>query len=211
MTQILTIHPQDPQLRLVRQVVAVLRAGGVIAYPTDSGYAFGCMLGNKDAAERIRVIRGLDKHHNFTLVCRDLSELSKYAVVSNITFHVLKANTPGPYTFILPATKEVPRRFQHPNRSTIGVRVPANVITQAILQEQGEPIMSVSLVLPDSPEPLIDPYIIVEKLKKRIELVVDGGICESNPTSVLDFTKEIPSVVRGHRDILQVLQGVDKK
>lgn len=211
MTQILTIHPENPQIRLLRQVVAVLQIGGVIAYPSDSGYALGCQIGNKDAAERIRAIRGLDKHHHFTLICRDLSELSKYAIVNNLVFRMLKTNTPGPYTFILPASKEVPRRLQHPNRSTIGMRIPNNIITQTLLAELGEPLMSVSLILPGEEQNLSDPQEIYEKLNNRIELIVDGGFCPYIPSTVINLTDEVPQLVRGHSDIMRVLQGFGGK
>lgn len=196
MTQRLVIHPDNPQLRLVRQVVSVLRNGGIIAYPTDSAYALGCQIGNKDAMERIRAIRQLDKHHNFTLVCRDLSELATYAKVDNHAFRLLKAHTPGPYTFILAATNDVPRRLQHPKRKTIGLRVPDNPTTQAILAELDEPLMSVTLILPGDKLPLNDPDRIDDRLNGQIDMLVDGGYCDLDPTSIIDMTGEIPQVMR---------------
>src|SRR5690606_13476832 len=179
----LYIHPDNPQLRLVRRVPDVLRAGGLNAFPTDSAYALGCHLGDKAAVHRIRQIRDLDKHHNFTLMCRDLSELGTYAKVDNQVFRLLKANTPGPYTFILDATSEVPRRLVHPKRKTIGLRVPDHRILQALLAELGEPLMSVTLILPGATEPLADPDDIRDCLERQIEVLVDGGYCAVEPTT----------------------------
>lgn len=196
MTQIFTVHPQDPQQRLIRQVVEVLQAGGVIAYPTDSAYALGCQLGNKEALERIRTIRELDKDHNFTLVCRDLSELATYAKVHNSIYRLLKANTPGPYTFILAATREVPKRLQHPKRKTIGLRIPQNNIAMAILKELGEPLMSMTLILPDAALALVDPEEISQKLDNQVDAVIDGGSCELEPTTVVNCVTDIPQVLR---------------
>lgn len=196
MTQLLHIHPINPQQRLISQVVASLRDGGVIAYPTDSAYALGCQLGNKDAIERIKLIRSLDKQHNFTLMCRDLSDLGIYARVSNSVFRLLKAHTPGAYTFILPASHEVPRRLQHPKRKTIGMRVPDNPISLAIIQTLAEPLMSVTLMLPGDDMPLADPDIIYDTLKNKVDIVVDGGFCGIEPTTVVDFVEGYPTVVR---------------
>jgi tRNA threonylcarbamoyl adenosine modification protein (Sua5/YciO/YrdC/YwlC family) len=192
----LYIHPDNPQLRLVRRVVEVLRGGGLIAFPTDSAYALGCQLGDKAAVDRIRRIRDLDKHHNFTLMCRDLSELGSYARVDNRVFRLLKANTPGPYTFILDATSEVPRRLVHPKRKTIGLRVPDHRIAQALLAELGEPLMSVTLILPGAGEPLADPDDIRDRLERQIELLVDGGYCAVEPTTVIDLSGEVPELLR---------------
>jgi tRNA threonylcarbamoyl adenosine modification protein (Sua5/YciO/YrdC/YwlC family) len=192
----LYIHPDNPQLRLVRRVVEVLRGGGLIAFPTDSAYALGCQLGDKAAVDRIRRIRDLDKHHNFTLMCRDLSELGSYARVDNQVFRLLKANTPGPYTFILDATSEVPRRLVHPKRKTIGLRVPDHRIAQALLAELGEPLMSVTLILPGAGEPLADPDDIRDRLERQIELLVDGGYCAVEPTTVIDLSGEVPELLR---------------
>ncbi len=192
----LYIHPDNPQPRLVHKVAEVLRDGGLVAFPTDSAYALGCHLGDKEAVDRIRRIRALDKHHNFTLMCRDLSELGSYAKVDNQVFRLLRANTPGPYTFILDATSEVPRRLMHPKRRTIGLRVPDHGIVQALLAELGEPLMSVTLILPGEREPLTDPDDIRERLAGRIELLVDGGQGALEPTTVIDLSAELPVLVR---------------
>ncbi len=196
MTQKLTIHPQNPQPRLIQQAVEIVREGGVMVYPTDSAYALGCRLGDKSASERIRQIRQLDKHHHFTLVCNDLSQLSTYARVDNPTFRLLKAYTPGPYTFILEATKEVPRRLLHPRRKTIGLRVPDHPITQALLAALGEPLMSVTLILPGRTRPLVDVEEIVTALRHQVDLIIDGGHCNDDPTSVIDLTQQPPQIVR---------------
>ncbi len=196
MTQVFEIHPDNPQQRLIRDVVEVLQQGGIIVYPTDSAYALGCQIGNKEALARIRTIRKLDKDHNFTLVCRDLSELSTYAKVSNSIFKLLKANTPGAYTFILQATRDVPKMLQHPKRKTIGLRVPQNNIAMALLEELGEPLMSVSLIMPEDDLPLVDPEDICDKLEKQVDLVIDGGSCGLEMTTVVDCIADIPVVVR---------------
>lgn len=196
MTQLFEINAENPQLRLIRQAVNALQNGGVIAYPTDSAYALGCKIGDKAAIERIRTIRQLDKSHNFTLVCRDLSELATYARVDNPVFRTLKAYTPGAYTFILPASKEVPRRLQHPKRKTIGLRIPDNKIAMALLEELGEPMMSVTLILPDGNLPLVNPAEIYEKLQANIDVVIDGGICDLEPTTVVEFIDSVPQVIR---------------
>lgn len=196
MSQYFYIHPETPQQRLIHQCVEIIRAGGVAVYPTDSAYALGCHIGDKGAMDRIRQIRQLDKHHNFTLVCRDLSELAVYAKVDNQVFRMLKAHTPGPYTFILEATSEVPRRLMHPKRKTIGLRVPANPIALAILEELGEPLMSVTLIMPGDDFPLTDPYDIRAVLERRVELIVDGGYCGLEPTTVIDMTGDIPLLTR---------------
>lgn len=185
MSQYFQIHPENPQIRLVRQAAEIIRQGGVIAYPTDSAYALGCHLGDKDALERIRRLRQLDDKHNFTLVCRDLSELGVYAKVDNGVFRLLKANTPGPYTFILNATSEVPRRLLHPKRRTIGLRIPDHRITLALLEELGEPLMSVTLMLPGDDLPLTDPEMIRDRLGKHLDLIIDGGACTVEPTTVV--------------------------
>ena len=196
MTQFFNIHPEDPQHRLICKAVAALREGGVIAYPTDSAYALGCHIGDKLALERIRVIRQLDKEHNFTLVCRDLSELATYARVDNSLYRLLKAYTPGAYTFILPATKEVPRRLQHPKRKTIGLRIPNNKIAMALLDELGEPLMSVTSMLPGEKMPLVDPEDIYNKLEDQVDVVIDGGPCELEPTTVVEFVDGESRVIR---------------
>jgi tRNA threonylcarbamoyl adenosine modification protein (Sua5/YciO/YrdC/YwlC family) len=196
MSQFFQVHPVNPQVRLIRQAVEIVRRGGVIAYPTDSAYALGCQLGNKGALERIRRIRRLDDDHNFTLLCRDLSELGTYAQVDNPVYRLLRNHTPGPYTFILPATGEVPRRLLHPKRKTIGLRVPENRIALALLEELGEPLMSVTLIMPGDELPLTDPYDIRETLQHDIDLVIDGGYCGMEPTTVIDLSGERPEILR---------------
>lgn len=196
MAQYFQIHPENPQPRLIAQAVDIIRQGGIIAYPTDSAYALGCQIGDKMALDRIRLMRRLDKHHNFTLMCRDLSELATYAKVDNQVFRLLKAHTPGPFTFILPGTSEVPRRLMHPKRKTIGLRVPDNRIALALMEQLGEPLMSSSLLLPGDSLPISDPEDIRERLEHQIELVLDGGNCGLEPTTVVDLTGPAPEVVR---------------
>lgn len=196
MSQFFQIHPENPQARLVHQAVDIIRGGGVVVYPTDSAYALGCHIGDKQALERIRRIRALDKQHNFTLVCRDLSEIATYARVDNTVYRLLKHATPGPYTFILSATSEVPRRLMHPKRKTVGLRVPDNAIAQALLEDLGQPLMSVTLIMPGDEYPLIDPYDIRETLEHHVDLVVDGGYCGMEPTTVIDLADEVPVVAR---------------
>jgi len=199
MAQFFAIHPETPQPRLVHQAVGILREGGLIVYPTDSCYALGCRIGDKPAMERIRRIRQADANHNFTLVCRDLSEIATYAKVENTAFRWLKAHTPGPYTFLLPATREVPRRLQHPKRRTIGIRIPDHRIVQALLDELGEPLMSSTLLLPGDAEPMVDPELIRERLEHQVELVIDGGNCGLEPTTIVDLTGPAPEVLRQGR------------
>lgn len=196
MSQFLQIHPDNPQRRLVDKAVQIIRQGGVIVYPTDSGYALGCQLGDKAAQERIRRIRQVDDKHNFTLVCRDLSELATYAKVDNTAYRLIKNLTPGPYTFILSATREVPRRLQNPKRKTIGLRVPDNRIAQDLLESLGEPLMSSTLILPGDDMPLTDPYDIRDTIGNQLDLVIDGGYCGFEPTTVIDLTGDEPVVVR---------------
>ncbi|MDX2465630.1 MAG: L-threonylcarbamoyladenylate synthase [Porticoccus sp.] len=196
MSQFFSIHPDNPQQRLVRQAAEIVRKGGVIVYPTDSAYALGCHVGDKKALDKIRQIRQLDKNHNFTLMCRDLSELSVYAKVDNQLYRSLKAHTPGPYTFILEATSEVPRRLMHPKRKTIGLRVPENPIALALLEDLGEPIMSVTLIMPGDEYPLTDPYDIRDMLEHHVDLIVEGGYCGLEPTTVVDLSGESPVIVR---------------
>ena len=196
MAQFFQVHPENPQPRLIRQSVEILRDGGLIVYPTDSCYALGCQIGDKAAMERIRRIRRLDERKNFTLVCRDLSEIAAYARISNESFRLLKTLTPGPYTFIAQATKQVPRRLQHPKRKTIGIRIPENPIAQALLDDLGEPIMSSTLILPGDELPLIDPYDIRQTLEHEVDLVIDGGYCGLEPTTVVDIGEEVPEVRR---------------
>lgn len=196
MSQYFNIHPENPQARLINQAVDIIRQGGVIAYPTDSAYALGCHLGDKNAIERIRKLRQLDDKHNFTLMCRDLSELGVYAKVDNVTFRLLKANTPGPYTFILKATTEVPRRLMHPKRRTIGLRIPKHQITLDLLEALGEPLMSVTLILPDETLPLTDPEVIRDRLGKQVDLIIDGGACNLEPTTVVSLENDEVEVLR---------------
>jgi tRNA threonylcarbamoyl adenosine modification protein (Sua5/YciO/YrdC/YwlC family) len=196
LSQFFQLHPENPQARLVRQAVDIIRAGGVVVYPTDSAYALGCHIGDKSALDRIRRIRKLDDRHNFTLVCRDLSEISTYARVDNRVYRLLRHNTPGPYTFILRATSEVPRRLLHPKRKSVGLRVPDNRIAAALLEDLGEPLMSVTLIMPGEDLPLIDPYDIREVLEHEVDLVIDGGYCGMEATTVIDLVDDIPLVLR---------------
>ena len=207
MSQYFELHPESPQPRLINQAVAIIRQGGVLVYPTDSGYAIGCLVGDKNAMERICRIRKIEKDHNFTLVCRDLSELSFYARVDNGAFRLMKNNTPGAYTFILRATKEVPKRLQNPKRKTIGLRVPNNPITLALLEALGEPLMSGSLIMPGKTEAEYDPQRgsminsihsqqIREQLEKLVDLIVDGGILDPKPTTVIELYDDTPVIAR---------------
>jgi tRNA threonylcarbamoyl adenosine modification protein (Sua5/YciO/YrdC/YwlC family) len=195
-SRFIEVHATHPQLRLIRQAVEVIRAGGIVVYPTDSCYALGCHIGDKAAMERIARIRQTDKHHHFTLVCRDLSEIAKYARVSNQQYRTLKAFTPGPYTFLLLATRETPKRLQNEKRRTIGIRVPDHPVPQAILEELGEPIMSSTLLLPGDDEPMTDAREIQERLYHHVDAVIDGGNCGMVPTSVVDLAGLAPIVVR---------------
>jgi tRNA threonylcarbamoyl adenosine modification protein (Sua5/YciO/YrdC/YwlC family) len=196
MSQFFQIHHSHPQARLIRRTVELVDSGAVIAYPTDSGYALGCHIGDKPALDRMRRIRRVDKHHNFTLVCRDLSEISIYAKFGNSDYRILKANTPGAYTFILRATREVPRRIQHAKRKTIGIRVPANLVALAILEALNQPLISCSLILPGYFQPMSDPYAIREELEHQVDAVIDAGICPPEPTTVIDLTSDVPELMR---------------
>ncbi len=196
MSQLFAIHPDNPQARLLRQAATIIEEGGLIVYPTDSGYALGCLLGNKSALERIRRLRQLGKDHNMTLVCRDLSQLSAYAKVSNPIFRLLKAFTPGAYTFILNATNEVPRLMLHPKRKTLGLRVPENVITLSLLECLDTPLMSTTLILPGAAAPLSEPEAIKDLLGDQIDLIIDGGNCGQEPTTVVDLTGDYPVILR---------------
>ena len=195
-SQFFEIHPDNPQRRLIHQAVKIINDGGLIVYPTDSCYALGCSLGNKAAMGRIRRIRNVNGKHHFTLVCRDLSEISTYAIVDNKAYRLLKANTPGPYTFLLKATHEVPRRLQTPGRKTIGLRVPDNTIVHALLEELGEPLMSSTLTLPGDDLPLTDTDEMRERLEHDVDLVIDGGYCGVEPSTVVDLVGETPVLVR---------------
>lgn len=202
MSQFFQIHPENPQLRLIKQAVQIIEQGGIVAVPTDSCYALVCRLDDKDAVTRLRKIRGVDDKHHLTLLCRDLSEIANYAKVDNRQFRLLKAATPGPYTFIFEATKEVPRRLSHPSRKTIGLRVPENAITLAILEELKQPLLGTTLILPGEDDPLTDPEEIREQLEKVIDLIIDGGACSLIPTTVIDMTDETPELIRqGRGDI----------
>ncbi|MGM0480984.1 MAG: L-threonylcarbamoyladenylate synthase [Pseudomonadota bacterium] len=196
MSQYFEIHPDNPQKRLIQQAVEIIRSGGVVVYPTDSGYAIGCQLGNKAGVDRICQIRDLDKEHNFSVMCRDLSELSIYARVDNDAFRLLKNNTPGPYTFILKGTKEVPKRLLNPKRKTIGIRVPSNKIALALLEEMNEPIMSTSLILGQNEVTESDPDMIRQQLEKRVDLIIDGGNKAEHPTTVVDLSEGAPEIRR---------------
>jgi tRNA threonylcarbamoyl adenosine modification protein (Sua5/YciO/YrdC/YwlC family) len=202
MAQYFEIHPINPQLRLIRSAVEIIRKGGVIVYPTDSCYALGCHIGDKAAMERIRRIRGVDERHHFTLVCRDLSEMGKFARVDNAQFKLIKAHTPGSYTFILQATGDVPKRLLNPKRSTIGVRVPQHPVAQALLQELNEPLLSSTLILPGDVRPLDDAHEMRERLEHDVDLILDGGSCGADMTTVVDLSHAVPVLVRqGKGDI----------
>ena len=206
MAKYIEVHPDNPQPRRVAEIVETIREGGLIAYPTDSSYAFGCHIGDKRAMDRIRRIRRTDKNHNFTLVCSDLSEISTYARVDNWAYRMLKSMTPGPYTFILPATREVPKRLQHPKRRTIGLRVPDHPLVRAVLQELGEPIMSSTLLLPGDDLPLTDPNDIEERIGHEIDLIIDAGPTGIEPTSVIDLSEDRVEVLRiGRGDVSALL------
>lgn len=196
MAQYFKIHPQTPQERLIRRAVEVIRAGGLIVYPSDSSYALGCQIDNKDALERIRRIRQLGEKHRFALICRDLSQISAFARIGNEAFRLIKTLTPGPYTFILKATKEVPRRLQHPKRKTIGIRIPNSPIAQAIIKELSEPLFSSTLILPGEAEAMSDPYEIRERLEKEVDLIIDADPVHYEPTTIIGFTEDEPEIIR---------------
>ena len=196
MSQFFAIHPETPQSRLIQQAVSIIQRGGVVVYPTDSAYALGCQLGDKKAMERIRRVRSLREDHNFTLVCRDLSELGTYARVDNAVYRLLRHATPGAYTFVLEATREVPRRLVQPKRKTIGLRVPDHPIPQALLEALDEPLMSATLILPGDDYPMTDPYDIRDRLEHEVDLVIDGGFCGLEATSVIDLTDTVPVILR---------------
>jgi tRNA threonylcarbamoyl adenosine modification protein (Sua5/YciO/YrdC/YwlC family) len=196
MAQFFNIHSDNPQPRLIQQAVQILKQGGVIVYPTDSCYALGCQVGDKEAAARLLSVRGLDSGHDLTLVCSDLSELGRYAQVNNTQFRILKSHTPGPYTFILRGTREVPKRLLHKKHDTIGLRVPEHGIVQALLAELGEPLLSSTLLLYGEDVPLTEPWEIRDRLEHLVDLVIDGGACGLTPTTVVDLTTDTPSVLR---------------
>ena len=196
MSQFFQIHPDNPQLRLIRQAAQIIQSGGIVALPTDACYALVARLDDKNAVDRLRRIRGIDDKHHLTLLCRDLSEIAQYSRVDNRQYRLLKAATPGAYTFILEATKEVPRRLSHPSRKTIGLRVPDNAIAQALLKELGEPLLGTTLILPDGEHPLSDPEEIRDGLEKVIDLIIDGGACQLEPTTIIDLSGSEPILVR---------------
>jgi tRNA threonylcarbamoyl adenosine modification protein (Sua5/YciO/YrdC/YwlC family) len=196
MARYFDVHPVDPQRRAIGQVVEIVRSGGLIAYPTDSCFALGCQLGDRDGLDRIREIRRLDDKHHFTLVCRDFAQLGQFVQVSNTVFRTIKAATPGSYTFILPATKEVPRRLLHPKKKTVGVRIPQHTVAQALLAELGEPLLSSTLLLPDEPEPLTQGWEIKERLDGAVDAVLDSGDCGTEPTTVVDYSGPEPEIIR---------------
>ncbi len=203
MARYLSIHPDDPQPRFLAQAAEVVRSGGIVALPTDSCYSLGCRLGDKDAVERIRRIRGLDDRHHLTLMCRDLSEIAQFARVDNAQYRLLKAATPGSYVFILEGTKELPRRVLHPKRKTIGLRIPDHKVALALLEELGEPLLTSTLQLPGDEEPLTEAWIIQDRLDDHVELILDGGYCGTTPTTVIDLTSLPPTVVRVGRGPLE--------
>ncbi len=196
MSQYFSIHPTNPQQRLISQAAEIVAVGGLVAYPTDTTYALGCHIGDKQALDRIRQLRRLDKHHHLTLMCRDLSEISLYARVDNPSYRILKRLTPGPFTFLLPATREVPRRLVHPRRKTVGLRVPDGEIATSLLAALGEPMMSTTMLLPDADLPISDPHEIRSVLEHSIDLVIDGGSCGVIPTTVVDLTRAGGEVIR---------------
>lgn len=199
MSQYFEVHPENPQPRLLKQAVQILHAGGIAAIPTDSSYALVCHLDDKAAAENLRRIRGVDDKHHLTLLCRDLSELASYARVDNRQYRLLKSGTPGPFTFILEATKEVPRRVSHPSRRTIGLRVPEHAVTHALLEQLGQPLLATTLIAPGESEPMNDPHEIRDRFQKLIQAVVDAGACPMQPTTVIDLTDDVPVLVRRGR------------
>ena len=196
MAQYFRIHPDNPQLRLIKQACQIFQEGGVGVYPTDSSYAIGCSIGNKTAMDRIRRIRKVDDKHNFTLVARDLSEIATFAKINNEQYRLIRASTPGAYTFILPATRQVPRRLQNPRRRTIGLRIPDSAITRCMVEELGEPIMSSTLILPGEVLPLSDPEDIRLQLEHEVDLVIDGGVCGVDPSTVVSWVEERPKILR---------------
>lgn len=203
----LVIHPSHPQARLIQRVVDVLNRGGVVVYPTDSAYALGCLVDNHVGVERIRRLRALDEHHHFTLMCRDLSELSSFARVDNVTFRLLKAHTPGPYTFIMKASKEVPKRLQHIKRKTIGLRIPDHPVAQMLLSELETPLLSVSLILPGEMLPVVDVNALPAFFERQVDEIVDSGSCGLEPTTVVDLTGEIPVMLRQGKGESSVFDG----
>ncbi|HUL14282.1 MAG TPA: L-threonylcarbamoyladenylate synthase [Methylococcaceae bacterium] len=206
MAQYFQVHPLNPQLRLIRRAVEIVREGGLIAYPTDSSYALGCRLDNKDGLERIRRIRQLQEDHNFTLVCIDLSQIATFAKISNEAFRMIKSLTPGPFTFILKATREVPRRLLHPKRKTVGIRLPDNAISQSLVAELGEPLFSSTLIMPGEEDALSDPETIRERLEKEVDLIIDAGVVAYAPTTIIGFMEETPEIIRQGKGVVSILK-----
>ena len=206
MAQFFQIHPENPQQRLISRAVEIIRNGGVIVYPTDSSYAIACHLNDKQASDKIRRIRQLDEKHNFTLVCKDLTQISNFAKISNDAHRLIKALTPGPFTFILDATREVPRRLQHPKKKTIGIRIPDNAITKHLVEELGEPLFSSTLILPGENESPADPYDIRERLEHELDLVIDGGIIEYEPTTIINCADHSPEIIRQGKGVAPMLE-----
>jgi tRNA threonylcarbamoyl adenosine modification protein (Sua5/YciO/YrdC/YwlC family) len=205
MAQFFEIHPENPQLRLIHQAVDIIRKGGVIAYPTDSSYALACQVGDKQAMDKIRRIRQLDDKHNFTLVCKDLTQVSTFTKIGNDAYRLIKALTPGPFTFILEATREVPRRLQHPKKKTIGIRIPDHPVTQLLLQELGEALFSSTLALPGSTEAIDDPYDIKDKLEHELDLIIAAGIIEHEDTTMIEFSNDGIEIVRQGKGLAPML------
>ncbi|MGR8941549.1 MAG: L-threonylcarbamoyladenylate synthase [Gammaproteobacteria bacterium] len=196
MAQFFEIHPENPQLRLIHRAVEIIRSGGVIVYPTDSSYALACHIGDKQALDKIRRIRQLDDKHNFTLVCTDLAQVSNFTKIGNDAYRMIKALTPGPFTFILDATREVPRRLQHPKKKTVGVRIPQHAIAQLLVKELEEPLFTTSLLLPGVDEPLVDPYDIRERLEHELDLIIDAGVIDYKETTIIEFSSNGPEITR---------------
>jgi tRNA threonylcarbamoyl adenosine modification protein (Sua5/YciO/YrdC/YwlC family) len=205
MAQFFEVHPEDPQLRLIHRTVEILRKGGVIVYPTDSSYAIACLIGDKQAMDKIRRIRQLDDKHDFTLVCKDLAQVSMFTKIGNDAYRLIKALTPGAFTFILEATREVPRRLQHPKKKTIGIRIPDHPITQLLVQELGEPLFSSTLMLPGEDEAMTDPYEIRNKLEHELDLVIDGGIIEFEQTTIIEFSSDGVEIIRQGKGLAPML------
>ncbi len=205
MSQYFEIHPESPQKRLIHRAVEIIQNGGVVAFPTDSSYAIACHIGDKQALDKIRRIRKLDDKHNFTLVCTDLTQVSNFAKIGNEAYRLIKSLTPGPFTFILKATREVPRRLQHSKRKTIGIRIPDHPVAQLLVEELGEPLFSASLVLPEDEVGLMDPYEIRERLEHELDLIIDAGIIDYQPTTIIEFSDSGPEIVRQGKGIAPML------
>jgi len=205
MAQFFAIHPENPQLRLIHRAIEIIRQGGVIAYPTDSSYAIACHIGDKQAMDKIRSIRQLDDKHDFTIVCKDLAQVSNFTKIGNDAYRLIKALTPGPFTFLLDATREVPRRLQHPKKKTIGIRIPDNTVALLLVKELEEPLLSTSLILPGSNDALVDPYVIRDRLEHQLDLVIDAGIVEFEQTTIIEFSGNGPKILRQGKGIAPML------